>query len=94
MKKTVDKSWLAIVRSQQRNPIIVDKVSKGKVGFCEDRSGFSLDTLGSGISVGVGRFGKNNKRRVLNNSRGRKIFLCTKKMIKGPRYLWYYMCSK
>ena len=43
MKKTVDKSWLAIVRSQQRNPIIVDKVSKGKVGFCDDRSGFSLD---------------------------------------------------
>ena len=43
MKKTVDKSWLAIVRSQQRNPIIVDKVSKGKVEFCDDRSGFSLD---------------------------------------------------
>ena len=43
MKKTIDKSWLAIVRSQQRNPIIVDKVSKVKVGFCDDRSGLNLD---------------------------------------------------
>ena len=30
--------------------------------------------VGSGINVGVGRFLKNNKRRVWNNSRGGKIF--------------------
>ena len=35
-------------------------------------------SVGSGINVGVGRFGKNNKGRVQNNSRGRKIFFDVK----------------
>ena len=39
------------------------------------RSGINV---GSTIRVGVGRFGKNNKRRVWNNSRGRKIFFTRK----------------
>ena len=30
--------------------------------------------VGSRINVGVGRFGKKNKRRVWNNSRGGKFF--------------------
>ena len=36
--------------------------------------------VGSGINIGVGRFGKNNKRRVRNNSRGGNFFM----IHKGP----------
>ena len=37
--------------------------------------------VGSGINVGLGRFGKNNKHRVQNDSRGGKISSFTKTTI-------------
>ena len=46
--------------------------------------------VGSGINVGVGTFGRNNKRRVWNDSRGRKNSLHIKVLTKVMNFL----CSK
>ena len=44
----------------------------------------------SGINIGVGRFRKNNKRRVRNNSRGGKFFF----IHKGAHISVDFLCTK
>ena len=42
--------------------------------------------VGPGINIRAGRFGKNNKRRVRNNSRGGKIFFSCKDECRSAEF--------